>query len=45
MHYKGLYEDLLAVETRARANGLTALAQECFDFRVDILMLFHYWYT
>lgn len=38
MDYQGLYEDILAIERRAEANGLDELKTLAFQFRVDLLM-------
>ncbi len=36
--YRGVYEDLLRMEARARDAGFTEFQRECFDFRVWILL-------
>ena len=36
--YRGLYEDLLAMERRAKDAGEVEFAAECRAFRVDLLM-------
>ena len=38
MDYQGVYEDILAIEHRAKENGLEDLARECFQFRVDLML-------
>jgi hypothetical protein len=41
MDYQGLYEDVLDIESRARETGLAELAQECYEFRLDMLLRFY----
>lgn len=38
MDYEGLYEDLLAMERRAKEHGHIRFAETCRHFRVDLLL-------
>ena len=38
MDYRGIYEDLLRMEARARDAGFIDFRRECFYFRVWILL-------
>ena len=36
--YRGMYEDILEIETRARRNSKYEFAHACFIFRVDLML-------
>ena len=40
--YRGLYEDLLTMEHRAKRAGKFKFAESCRQFRVDLLLCFYY---
>lgn len=40
-NYRLLYEDLLAMEHRARVHGFITLANECRAFRIELLVRYN----